>query len=458
MKLFLSERAASEVIGHVIILSITILGISMLTIFGVPAIYSLQDLANAKNAEQAFTVLDSRASRVTLGDSPLQITNINLGGGSLTVEPNSTGNPSYIVINSSSFNIILPMGRVKYALGERTVAYEGGGVWAQYPGGGSVMLSPPEIHYNGVTLTLPVINISGNASVGGKGTATISIKKIRTTIQYPHPNFMARANPVNDSAGKVFVNITSDYYLAWADYARSLGYTEVTTNSTTHAANIELRIVPSTLGESTSITDPITFRGLDASDTTPLENFSFKLKNVDSNFNWQLSATSGTKTMIIEIKKGTDIGVGYRDTGKGYSEPAEVWTKTDAFFKDADNDVIADLLNETLNLTYVTNEVVGTATGTCIYKINNNEENSTGGFSWGSEYLTGGTTKKSLFEIIQHYIWLMSQSTDVSFYQCSPAGKHGPNAAGSTLLIDYNATGALTYLHITENRADVGIS
>ena len=81
MKLFNSERAEAEVIGHVIILSITILGIGMITLFGVPAIYNLEDMANSKNVEQAFTVLDSRASRVTLGDSPLQITNIELGGG-----------------------------------------------------------------------------------------------------------------------------------------------------------------------------------------------------------------------------------------------------------------------------------------------------------------------------------------------------------------------------------------
>jgi len=463
MKSFLSERADSEVIGHVIILSITILGISMLTIFGVPAIYSLQDMANAKNAEQAFTVLDSRASRVTLGDSPLQITNINLGGGTLTVEPNSTGNPSYIVINSSSFNIMLPMGRIKYALGDRIVAYEGGGVWAQYPGGGSIMLSPPEIHYNGVTLTLPVINISGNASVGGKGAATVSLKKTQPIIQFPHPDMVNRTNPVNVTAGKVFVNITSDYYLAWADYADSLGYTEVTTNPTTHAANIELRIVPSTMGENTYISDPITFRGLDESDTTPLENFSFKIKPSGNNLDWDIRVGPGNKKLIVFLKDTSwnvgddvDLSIGYQHDGQGYAKPAEIW-KAESSSKpkvQPDGYVYVDLLNKSFNLTY-NSDTVG-STGTCTpSKIISGDFNNTGpGFSWSNPLTVGG--QKDLYNITQHYFNLMAIDGDISFNQCSSGG-HGPDAA-STLLLDYNATGALTYLHITENRADVGIS
>ncbi|MDO9098106.1 MAG: hypothetical protein Q7U60_08295, partial [Candidatus Methanoperedens sp.] len=133
MKLLKSEKAEAEVIGHVIILGITILGVSMIALYGIPAIYSLQDMANVKSVEQAFTVLDSRASRAILGESPLQITNINLGGGTLTVETNSTGTKSYMVIKSKNdtFNVTIPMGKIKYQLGDRIVAYEGGGVWSK---------------------------------------------------------------------------------------------------------------------------------------------------------------------------------------------------------------------------------------------------------------------------------------------------------------------------------------
>ncbi len=223
MRIF-DNRAEAEVIGQVIILGITVIGVGMITLYGVPEIFELQDMANLKNIEQTFTILDSRATRAVLGESLLQITNVNLGGGTITVEPDGSS-ASYITINSSNFSITIPMGKIKYQLGDRIIAYEGGGLWSKYPSG-SVMLSPPEFHYNGITLTLPVININGNTSVGGKGTAVVSIKKNATVVQYPNTTCTGcsnRTNPINYSVvGNVYVNITSDFYDAWYNYARTL--------------------------------------------------------------------------------------------------------------------------------------------------------------------------------------------------------------------------------------------
>jgi hypothetical protein len=188
MKLLKSEKAEAEIVGHVIILGITVLGVGMISLYGVPSILSLEDMANLKNAEQTFTVLDSHASRAFLGDSPLQTTNINLGGGVLTVEPNSTS-PSYITVNGGIFNFTMPMGKVEYQLGDRIVAYEGGGVWSKYPNG-SVMISRPEFNYNGVTLSLPVFEINGTGSVGGKGTEVISFRKNPVVILFPIPGII----------------------------------------------------------------------------------------------------------------------------------------------------------------------------------------------------------------------------------------------------------------------------
>ncbi len=465
MNLLSSETAASEVIGHLLILFITILGVGMIALYGVPAIYSLEDMANSKNSEQAFTVLDSRASRVTLGESPLQITNINLGGGTMTVEPNSTSNPSYMVVNSSSFNVTIPMGRVKYTLGDRTVAYEGGGVWAQYPGGGTVMLSPPEIHFNGWTLTLPVINIYGNSSVGGKGTAVVSFKKNATLIQFPNTSWINRTNPVPTDAGKVYVNVTSDYYLAWADYARSLGYTKVSTNSTTHAANIELTVVPSTLGQNTSLSNPTTFRGLDPSDSTPLESYSFRIYgsppsgNLNS-LDWQMEAKSGTKRLVIQIKKGSgnniDIKVGYTDTSFVGSKKAEAWEKDGAFKIISGGTEYADidLLNQSIVLTYKDIDVP--AGNACWSEVD--DVNTSSAFSWlPSKVINTSTSNpQSLFNVTQHYFQLLAP--DVVMNRCSPGSSDPTNIGTSTMLVNYTAIGALTYLHITENRADVGIN
>ncbi|MDP2844915.1 MAG: hypothetical protein Q8N79_02425 [Candidatus Methanoperedens sp.] len=327
------------------------------------------------------------------------------------------------------------------------------------------MLSPPEFHYNGVTLTLPAMNVSGNASVGGKGTATVSIKKKATVVQYPNTSCAGcanRTNPVNSSEGeKVYVNITSDYYDAWADYAGSLGYTNVSTNSI-NTTSIELKVVPSNLGASSSITNPITFRGLDPGSSEPLSNFSFKIKPSGNNLDWDIRVGLGNKKLIVFLKDTSwnvgddvDLSIGYQHDGQGYAKPAEIW-KAESGQKpkvQPDGYVYVDLLNKSFNLTY-NSDTVG-STGSCTpSKITSGDFNSSD-FSWPSVTINAGN-QKDIYNITQHYIQLMAQEGDISFSQCN-TGNGGIDAI-STMLINYNAAGALTYLHITENRADVGIS
>lgn len=464
MKFLKSEKADAEVIGHAILLGITILGISMITVYGVPAILSLQDMANVKNVEQTFTVLDSRASRTLLGESPLQITDINLGGGSMTIEPNGTGMESYMIIKSqnNNFNIVVPMGKVKYQLGDRIVAYEGGGVWSKYPSS-SVMLSPPEFHYDGVTLTLPVINISGDTSVGGKGRAAISFRKNAPLVLYPNASYPNRTNPVNYTAnGRVYVNITSDFYDAWAGYAESFGFIKIIErNSTMRTTSLELTVVPETLGGKTSVPNPIVFRALDAGDSTPLDSFSFSLTaNPIASLNWQMQASSGSKYLVIQLQGSANkvkVFIGYRDTslaGAGYTDYAETWENSSAFTP-SDNTVSIDLLDPNVQMEYEESNVPNGVS--CWPQIKSNEVNSTG-FTWTDRAVNDSSpyNKQSLLNVTQHYFQLMAP--DVAMNRCSPGGSDPVDYSISTALVNYNATGALTYLHITENKVDVDIS
>lgn len=249
MKTF-DNRADAEVVGHVIILGITILGVSMIALYGIPAISGLQDMANLKNTEQGFTVLDSRASRSALGEAPRQIIDIALGGGYISTIPNSSSEPSYILVevkNSTSTisSISIPMGKIVYRLGEREVAYEGGGVWSKYPSA-TVMLSPPEFHYNGETLTLPVVNISGNYSMGGKGTAALNIQKNGTPlVMYPNASYASYMNPIPENASYVNITINSTYYDGWASYFRSIPLTNIYSDGTKKKVTVKLQNPPS---------------------------------------------------------------------------------------------------------------------------------------------------------------------------------------------------------------------
>jgi hypothetical protein len=228
MKFIRSEKAASEVVGHMIILSLTITGIALITLVGVPSIMTLQDMSTVKNAEQAYTVLDSRVSQVALGATPEQVIDFELQDGSLSVKPNSSSDLSYILFQFTSgtgtANITIPMGKIVYRKGDRDVAYEGGGVWSKYTSG-SVMLSPPEFNYNGVTITMPIMNISGNISTGGEGKVPLKFeKKGNVTILYPNGIY---TNPISTNVSEIKITVKSEYYDAWADYFESLTLTRV---------------------------------------------------------------------------------------------------------------------------------------------------------------------------------------------------------------------------------------
>jgi len=241
-----SEKADAELVGHIIILSLTITGISIITLVGIPAIYHLQDMTKIRNIEQAYTVFDSRASKVALGDAPLQIIGVDTGGGTVSVVPDSSSEDSYILFELKNetdtiTSIKIPMGKIVYTMGDREVAYEGGGVWSKYPEG-SVMLSPPEFNYNGVTMTFPIINISGSSSISGTGTAYLKIEK-KGTPEMIYPNNTYR-NPIPDNVSQVSFTIKSEYYDAWADYFRSLALVKVNSSQDEKKVTVTLETPP----------------------------------------------------------------------------------------------------------------------------------------------------------------------------------------------------------------------
>ncbi len=463
MMSYKSEKASAEVIGHVILLGLTLTGTALMLLFGLPVINTLQDMIDVKNAEQIFTMVDSRASQVILGDSPMKMVDINLGGGALAVQPNGTGKESYMVIRSknNTFNITIPMGKLEYRLGERTIAYEGGGIWSKYPTGASVMLSPPEFHYNGVTLSLPEVNITGNGSAGGKGAVRATFRKLGTRTLYPNASFPNRTNPLNYTvSGKVYVNITSDFYDAWAEFAKNLIYTVVTTNPATRTASIELTVVPSTFGGNTSIINPINMRGIPPDDT-PLDNFSFKIRPSGNNLKWDIRAKAGNKSLIFFLVDSTswnnpsdkvELEIAYRDG----TNVGETWGEAE-FAIQPDQYTYVDMLNKNMNLTYENENVGADNANQCQPFGRKISGLSDPDYSWDGIVINAtNNNKQSIYNVTQHYISKLAQEGEVSFYQCSPSnqGNQAPDS-DSTMLLNYKATGALTYLHISENRVEV---
>ncbi|MDW7731116.1 MAG: hypothetical protein SCH66_01660 [Methanolobus sp.] len=159
-----NDLAVSSVIGISMILVISLLSIGLMLLYTSPVISETQEMAKSQKIEQAFTVLDSRTSKASLGESPLQTTSLSLMGENVEVLGNNDSyNESRMMIIFLSYDspwynsfyskhgvwnawknyeneldfagLNASMGSVRYYSGDRVIAYEGGGVWSRYPNG-----------------------------------------------------------------------------------------------------------------------------------------------------------------------------------------------------------------------------------------------------------------------------------------------------------------------------------
>jgi hypothetical protein len=489
-----NEIAVSSVIGISIILVISLLSIGLMLLYTVPLISETQDMAKAQKAEQAFTVFDSRTSKASLGESPLQTTALTLMGENVAVHGNDNSyNESRIMIISLSSTLTwyndfysqrgtwnawknyedepdfagfnASMGKVRYSYGDRTIAYEGGGVWSRYPSGGTVMISPPEFHYNGETLTLPIMKVNGNDSSGGNSNVNINVRSSNTpVVLYPNTdpntgddNF---TNPLN--CEKILIYINSEFYDGWAEYAETLTTTTAMLDHRNKTAIIEMDTLPP-MG-TFPLRDSFKIGRLNQSNDTPIANLSFYFEDVapeGSNFNsleTYVTATSGKKTLYYEIKKTTIEQITYSDAAVGNNE--ERWVSTNSpnsIFEVYIDDSYIDKNKK--GKSKKANTTFDLVSDTYLLKYASKDKE----FSWDQVSPTTMTPNltvsngdvQSLDSITQHYMKLLAQDGTI---KCTWSQKKNEKiiVEDSTYTLIYDGGGGvLTYLHITSNELNV---
>jgi hypothetical protein len=240
-----SARGQSEVIAVVLLLGLSIAGATGIVLLGTAALDDARGEATDGAAEHSMTQLDSKASLVAHGGSDAQ--RVRLTGADRadrTVDP-SAGRINVTVRNTTTGEVreVLldrPLGAVVYEHRNTTITYQGGGVWAGKDNA-SRMVSAPEFHYRGNTLTLPLIVVAG-----GTGGDDVRIRQVGDTDPV-YPDATATpplSNPLGDD--RVVVEVQSDYYPAWGRFfdERTGGDSEIDHGNRT--AVIELVTVENT--------------------------------------------------------------------------------------------------------------------------------------------------------------------------------------------------------------------
>jgi len=207
-------RGQSNPIAVVLVFGLVIASTTIVVIAGGSAIQSTQSQLGTASAENSMTQLDSQAALVALGQSGSQRVDlgVNTNGGYRVDE--TTGKMTVEHRKSATTDVIFSkdLGAVTHESDDgTTIAYQGGGVWRSTGAGESVMVSPPEFHYRGSTLTLPIITINHGEQI----TERAVIRRNDTTQHYPNQT-RGNVNPIDE--GRIFVTVKSEYYQAWGQY------------------------------------------------------------------------------------------------------------------------------------------------------------------------------------------------------------------------------------------------
>ncbi|MFW5958735.1 MAG: DUF7289 family protein [Natronomonas sp.] len=446
------RRAQTSPVGIALIIGITLTGATAIVVFGGAALDDTQQESQVSQAEQALTQFDSKVAQVALGEASSQHVDLGEGDGSYRVDPdagnvrivhrNYTGNEEgkdEEVYNGS-------LGAVVYESGGTQLAYQGGGVWRLDESGAARVISPPEFHYRGATLTFPIITVSDG---GGSGDRSVRVSKPSTTTIYPDssqpyedPNEVY-ANPVSN--GTMVVEIESDYCEGWRSYfiSRSDGTISECENGVIEASletfgdrgDLAISggtISPRGVGELKDST--ITFEQGD--DSSDFNNFAWSMYGEDEDgnqFEVYVERPSGGGNM--DVGDSLRVIMYFSDDG---GDTYETWVNETAFEVQETNDdiqyVTVDMLGE------AEMERVDSQTNQMYYDDGETYEN-----------VVGLKSPEPIENVTREYF---SRLSDIDLETDEKAASSMGDS--STWSFDYDGDGrVITYLHVTENDVEI---
>ena len=230
------ERAQSEVLGTVFLLGITVAAVTITVATGSVALAAVTDDARSSGVENGMSQLTSQASLVALGETDAKRFDLgSIDEGDLRLDEDA-GRVDIRVegSNGTVTNESFSLGTLVYTGDRREVAIQGGGVWS-LEGDRGRMISPPEYHYRGETLTFPIVQLTGDHASPNAGTGVVrrtgASEQVLSNV----------SNPLRD--GTVVVEIQSDYYEGWYDFLSQRADGDVTKDDENRTTTARL-VVP----------------------------------------------------------------------------------------------------------------------------------------------------------------------------------------------------------------------
>ena len=212
-----SQTAVSEAVGFILTLAIVILASGMVYASGLPILQHSMDVSHFMEMQESFSLLGQNINEVVYERAPVRSTELKIIGGAMSIQHDSS---IQVVVNETLYTY--NMGSVEYFQDHQITAYENGAVWTKYSNNDTIMIVKPLINYGNVT-TIPVVELLGDASKAGEGTARIRAARSDSSSTYF----------INATDQNTTIIVQSNFYRAWKRYFEdNLGADEVIVDDT----------------------------------------------------------------------------------------------------------------------------------------------------------------------------------------------------------------------------------
>ena len=216
------EKAVSEVVGYVIMVTIVFIAIGIVFANFVPAADDAEVAEHTKNTERVFSVLQANIYEVVENEVPSRGAEMRLKGGELSTARDISRTNVTIEGGGNEIERSTGTRHVTYETDAGTISYENGAVFRQAPDGTSVMIEEPRwrIKDEG-SIILPMVSLGGSDTLGGDRVALIETTRNERVEQF-------RLDSTNATdARSVELEITSPNADGWNTYFDGLDAAEV---------------------------------------------------------------------------------------------------------------------------------------------------------------------------------------------------------------------------------------
>jgi len=201
----MTERAVSDVVGYVLIISLILTSVGIVYTTGVTTLQDTRDTQRVSNAEQAFAVLQSNTNDVRYRGAPSRMTEIRLSNARL-----GPGDPVSITVSGDGTTSTNVTPVVYTSEGGTKIVYAHGAVIRVEPDGGAAMLEEPDFAFGERSL-VPVVDtgFGDPTTVGGQTRVFVRVAAAATTD---------RSTQIHDVGGSANLTLTTPRPAPWQRY------------------------------------------------------------------------------------------------------------------------------------------------------------------------------------------------------------------------------------------------